>query len=610
MRRIVPLLILCLPVAAVAQSLTPTLVARTGQAVADVGGATYTTIGVLPRLGPNGHVAFSGFYTPGSGPGGSIDFGYWVGTPGNLQLAVGENSSSDLFPGNANVGVDANGNISIWTQLGAEPANQNQVLNTFVPDGGTTLVAKEGITAAPGFAGGLYSAIGSGHASNNDGAVAFTGSVTGGDVTGISNDSGLFTGTPGSLTLVAREGASAPGAGGTAPVFSVFYDKRINASGQVGFAVDLANGVGGSLDRAFYVWSPTGGGTLELAAQEETVAPGTSPTIKFLLMDDQPGFNDAGQVAFRSSLTSDVPGEITVTNNYGIWAGEPGSVQLIARSGNASPIAGLQFRTPYGNPRINGSGQVAFFTVVSGPGVGMTNDNVFWLTTPEGTEVVIREGDAAPGTPAGVNINGLDPLAVINGAGQVAFTATLTGTGVTGLNDRGLWAGEPGDLSLIAREGDVIDVDPGAGEILKTISAISFANGYGSTPADSASAAFNDAGQIAWRALFSDASTAVFLTSLPSSPSLPGDFNNNGTVDAGDYVVWRKNDGTNNALPNDGGLGTPIGPLHYALWRTNFGNPPGSGAARLTSMVAVPEPSGCTFAALFFLTTMFARRWR
>jgi len=40
----------------------------------------------------------------------------------------------------------------------------------------------------------------------------------------------------------------------------------------------------------------------------------------------------------------------------------------------------------------------------------------------------------------------------------------------------------------------------------------------------------------------------------------------------GDYVTWRKNNGTNKALANDNGLGTPIGQSHYDLWRANFGN--------------------------------------
>jgi hypothetical protein len=69
-------------------------------------------------------------------------------------------------------------------------------------------------------------------------------------------------------------------------------------------------------------------------------------------------------------------------------------------------------------------------------------------------------------------------------------------------------------------------------------------------------------------------------------------------VDAADYVMWRENDGTNNPLPNDNGLGTPIGAAHYNLWRSNFGNPPGSGSASSLT-AAVPEPGSVLLLAMF-----------
>jgi hypothetical protein len=49
-----------------------------------------------------------------------------------------------------------------------------------------------------------------------------------------------------------------------------------------------------------------------------------------------------------------------------------------------------------------------------------------------------------------------------------------------------------------------------------------------------------------------------------------GDFNNSGTVDAADYVVWRENDVANAALPNDGGATTQAG--RYFQFQSNFGN--------------------------------------
>ncbi|HVT28198.1 MAG TPA: hypothetical protein VHE81_09300 [Lacipirellulaceae bacterium] len=62
------------------------------------------------------------------------------------------------------------------------------------------------------------------------------------------------------------------------------------------------------------------------------------------------------------------------------------------------------------------------------------------------------------------------------------------------------------------------------------------------------------------------------LTQTTSAVSPLGDYNNNGTADAADYVLWRKNVNTSNALPNDNGLGTPINSSHYDLWRSNFGS--------------------------------------
>jgi archaellum component FlaF (FlaF/FlaG flagellin family) len=76
------------------------------------------------------------------------------------------------------------------------------------------------------------------------------------------------------------------------------------------------------------------------------------------------------------------------------------------------------------------------------------------------------------------------------------------------------------------------------------------------------------------------------VTDLPPAAQL-GDFNNNGTVDAGDYDIWRKNDIANAALPNDGGALTQ--PDRYTVWRSHFGAPPGAGSS--LSGVAVPEPS-------------------
>jgi T5SS/PEP-CTERM-associated repeat protein len=79
---------------------------------------------------------------------------------------------------------------------------------------------------------------------------------------------------------------------------------------------------------------------------------------------------------------------------------------------------------------------------------------------------------------------------------------------------------------------------------------------------------------------------SVVLTVMSA---LPGDYNLDGSVDAADYVVWRKTDGTQ---------------AGFDLWRAHFGETAGggAGAAVETPDAAVPEPIG----ALLLLTAMTA----
>jgi hypothetical protein len=66
-------------------------------------------------------------------------------------------------------------------------------------------------------------------------------------------------------------------------------------------------------------------------------------------------------------------------------------------------------------------------------------------------------------------------------------------------------------------------------------------------------------------------SPAAYVTRIHLIYRVMGDYNSDGAADAGDYVLWRKNNGTNSVLANDNNLGTPIGQSHYDLWRANFG---------------------------------------
>ena len=87
---------------------------------------------------------------------------------------------------------------------------------------------------------------------------------------------------------------------------------------------------------------------------------------------------------------------------------------------------------------------------------------------------------------------------------------------------------------------------------------------------------------------------------------VPGDYSDDGTVDAADYVVWRKTEGlTGSGLAADGNGDEMVDALDYHLWRANFGNSVGAASLAATGArsashasrlgeptAAVPEPGG------------------
>ena len=70
---------------------------------------------------------------------------------------------------------------------------------------------------------------------------------------------------------------------------------------------------------------------------------------------------------------------------------------------------------------------------------------------------------------------------------------------------------------------------------------------------------------------------------------IPGDFNSDGVVNAGDYIVWRS------------GLGTTYTPSDFDVWRAHFGlatTGSGSGSNMSAANSAVPEPQNLVMLCL------------
>jgi len=93
---------------------------------------------------------------------------------------------------------------------------------------------------------------------------------------------------------------------------------------------------------------------------------------------------------------------------------------------------------------------------------------------------------------------------------------------------------------------------------------------------------------------------AFYLDNIHALGPLPGDYNGNGTVDAADYVVWRKLNGESGAglaADGTGPEGTPDGvvdELDYDFWRARFGITQSDGGhnhGATAVLAAVPEPA-------------------
>lgn len=71
----------------------------------------------------------------------------------------------------------------------------------------------------------------------------------------------------------------------------------------------------------------------------------------------------------------------------------------------------------------------------------------------------------------------------------------------------------------------------------------------------------------------------VISTEFINTSSLPGDYDDNGTVDASDYTIWRD------------GLGTSFTQADYLVWKNTYGTTSGSGIDSAGTSSSVPEPA-------------------
>lgn len=495
-------------------------VALTGQqAPGAPAGVTFAEL-AFGHMNNSGQVTFTSWL---AGPGVSPfvnDFANWAGSPGTLQMFARNGDPAPGLPAGvvfdtsgAAAWLGNDGNLAVRGRIsgpGVTPADNRTIWSGLA--NALSLVAREG-DPAPGTDAGVVFAEGNMiPVINGGGKIAFTTTLSGTGVTA-SNNAGVWSGTAGSLQLVARSGSAAPATPAGVNFGTFFENPVINGAGQVGIYGSLSGtGVTATNDTGLWIGTV---GSVQLIAREGDAAPETPAGVNLSSLRG-PGINDAGQVAFGADLV----GAVTTLTNSGIWAGTPGSIQLVVREGMAAPgtSAGVNFGNLSLTPVLNGAGEVIFIGQLVGSGVTTSNDRGIWIGTPGSLRKIFREGDAAPGTGAGVVFSGSSGLPAANALGQVAFQGVLGGTGVTTDNDRGVWATDlAGNLLLVVREGDSFDVNEGPGIDLRTIAGVSGVEGGGE---DGRGDLFTDSGQIFLSLDFTDGTSGIFIASVPEPSAL------------------------------------------------------------------------------------------
>jgi len=374
--------------------------------------------------------------------------------------------------------------------------------------GVTTIVAHAG-DPAPGAGAGVVFEFPGLSLMNDSGQIAFSGVLTG---TGVveGNNQGVWSNSSGSMQLLYRKGDLAPGAGGG--VFTEAAVDSFNANGQIavfGFTDDLVASSG--------IWNDASGSLAPVALRGDAT-PGVAGVFGGF---NSFSFNDNGQTAFSADIFTsiDAGGVPSGYLGFGAWSDRSGTLSLILREGDDAIGVGpgVLFGVP-STPLLNANGQIAFTAKLSGA-VTTADDSGIWSDATGSIRLLVREGDAAAGTGVAFGDFGNSEFA-LNGNGDVAFLGTLVGLGITeGVNDTGLWAQDSaGVLQLIARTGDLFDVDDSAGTDLRQIVAIDFmgqTNGESGLPIG-----FNDANQVAFWLGFSDNSEGIFVSTVPEPSSL------------------------------------------------------------------------------------------
>ncbi len=515
-------------------------------------GVTFSLVDSTPAINSSGQVAFRGSTIASA----FSPEGVWFRA---LPLVSGTNSAvareGGAQPGGGTYAAGSGGYNTVQLNDAGDIAfRYTSNKGVFASQGGTmSRVALAG-DVAPGTGDATYSTgpIASGMPLfNQSGVCAYVGALTVGTGTppvaitsGNNNSSAIFIGTGdnsggtnANVTPVVRGTDWFAGLGGTST------DTKLSAFSQSTLAFNNGGhyAVSSTLQGSAIVTGSSGNsvaiisnrsGTNDVIARAGSPAPDStgaaSADVYRSLGSGAIGFNNLGHVAYTSSLrqgaTQTVASALFTDAGTGTLRRLAGSNDPVgpvyAISDNTTPLAefaGLNYgaSATFATTLLNHADQLLYTANMSSGGQAVL------LRDANGdTHRVARVGDIGfspdPLTTDGMGtstLSGISNLS-LNALGQVAFTANLSGPGVSvGLgNGASLWAVDTtGERILVARSGTTFVDALGNSHLIQSIN---FAGNTGNE--DGRVSGFNNSGDLAFTLQFTDGTGGAFVTHIPS----------------------------------------------------------------------------------------------
>jgi hypothetical protein len=373
--------------AATAQAQMSTIpIALTGEPAPGAPGRTFYLFGDV-AIHDSGQVIFGAFLNQEDT---TNDLGIWIGTPGNLVLAVREGDEA--------------------------PGTGGKLFEAFTPEHFLTRFNLK----RPQM--------------NSTGEFVFVGVLKGEETT---RGGGVWSGTPGNLRLVARAGDPAPGAPGR--TFASFHIPYLDEAGNVLFRATLD-------DLSQSLWYSGPNGLVGVVVNGQPAPGGSGRTFYYPGGTDSYTMSPDGRIIVRASFE-----ERLSPFDVAVWAGDPENLQLLAESGSVAPGAEEGFND-LGAAQILDDGTALVLASVGLRGE-TSRDVGYWMGAPGSLLPVdgARAGEPAPGTALPFQFMGLPTM---NDARELVFLADLDPTLHVNPTDFGIWTGTSGNLRLIARQYD------------------------------------------------------------------------------------------------------------------------------------------------------------